>query len=226
MCTRAWVFATALCALAQPESIPRTDVKVVGPIEYGQSSALVRYTGKPKFSAFRFNARPGDQLDVTVNAKRGRYEAYLTDDSYRKLAGGEQHFTARIALDSKASTYYILVAEKGGVAGTFTLDLERPAKAAEPAAPHDADASPSSPHAADYLYCENNSQCVAVDRAGCCHNGWKDAVNKDRIAEYQQANACKDRHTLCAMYMVHDDRVAVCDTGKHQCAMVKPSTKP
>ena len=115
-----------VAALAAAEVIPRTDVKVAGPIEYGQTSERVRYTGTPKFQAFEFNARPGERIEVTVTAKSGRMQAYLADSEYRTLGGGEGHFSALIPEKAVAGTYYILVMEARRRPAVFTLDLERP----------------------------------------------------------------------------------------------------
>jgi len=71
-------------------------VKVVGPIEYGQPSAVARYTGKPRYDAYGFNARPGDRVDAEVKARSGRFQAWITDGSFRPLAGGEAHVAAKI----------------------------------------------------------------------------------------------------------------------------------
>lgn len=209
------VFAGA--TLARAETFRRADVEVVGPIEYGQPSSPVRYTGKPRFRAFEFNAKAGDHIEATVLTKRGTMQAYLTDVAFHELAGGSSHFTATIPESSAPSSYYILVAEADGRAAVFTLQLERPSNADHPAG---AEQSPATP-VADYLSCSNDSDCVAVERAGCCRNGWKDAVNKDRVGDYAQANACKQRGTMCPQFIVNDDRVAACDTTKRQCVMVK-----
>jgi hypothetical protein len=201
-----FLLATLFCAAmpASAETFRKSDVQVVGPIAYGQPTSPVRYTGRPKYRAFEFHASPGDTVEATVSAKRGRMQAYLTDSSFQSLAGGPNHFTATIPADSQPSTYYIVIAEVSARAASFTVLLER--KSSVP----------------DFLSCNRDADCVAVDRAGCCHNGWKDAVNKDKVGDYLEANACKERGVMCPTYRVNDTRVAVCDTEKHQCAMVKP----
>lgn len=114
--------------LATASIIPRSEVKVAGPIDYGQTSEPVHYTGTPKFQAFEFNARPGERIEVTVTAKTGRMQAYLADSEYRTLAGGKGHFSATIPENAAAGTYYIFVMEARRHASIFTLDLERPSQ--------------------------------------------------------------------------------------------------
>jgi hypothetical protein len=77
--------------------------------------------------------------------------------------------------------------------------------------------------AAQYRSCQADADCVAVPRAGCCHNGWKEAVNSSQKDAYEQANACAStRRPICPMFMVRDTRVARCDGQSHLCEMVKP----
>lgn len=95
-------------------------------------------------------------------------------------------------------------------AAQFTVDLERPSTTPAAAA-----AVP------EYLACSSDSDCVAVDRAGCCHNGYKDAVNAGQVEAYQGANACKEAHHMCPKFMILDKRVAKCDLVAKRCMMVK-----
>ena len=123
---RAWISLAGTGALAAAAAITRSDVKIAGPIEYGQTSEPVHYSGHPKFQAFEFNARPGERVEVTVSAKAGRLQAYLADSEYRSLAGGNEHFSATIPAKSPAGTYYILITEANRRPAVFTLNLERP----------------------------------------------------------------------------------------------------
>jgi hypothetical protein len=71
--------------------------------------------------------------------------------------------------------------------------------------------------------CHADADCVAVPRAGCCHNGWKEAVAVSQADAYQAANPCtKSPRPICPMYMVRDPRVARCDVQTHLCTMVRP----
>lgn len=70
--------------------------------------------------------------------------------------------------------------------------------------------------------CQADSDCVAVPRAGCCNNGWKEAVAVSQKDAYAKAGACPRAHPICPMYRVRDGRVAKCDTQAHLCTMVQP----
>ncbi len=85
-----------------------------------------------------------------------------------------------------------------------------------PAAPPDAGAPDK------FRACQVDTDCVAVDRVGCCRNGWKEAVAASQASAYGQSFKCPEANPICAMYQVHDTRVAECDGKTHQCTMVKP----
>lgn len=93
------------------------------------------------------------------------------------------------------------------------------APSAAPAESADLDSDAGAP--AQFRACTMDIDCVAVDRVGCCHNGWKEAVAASQKDAYARSFACPDPHPICAMYLVRDDRVAECDNGTHLCAMVK-----
>lgn len=68
--------------------------------------------------------------------------------------------------------------------------------------------------------CAVDSDCVAVPRGGCCHNGFNEAVNKHRTKAYENATKCTlNPPPMCPMFLVHDTRVAQCDSGSKQCKM-------
>lgn len=71
--------------------------------------------------------------------------------------------------------------------------------------------------------CKVDDDCVAVPRGGCCSNGWMEAVNKHHVRAYENATKCTVHNMMCPMYMVHDTRVAQCNTGTNKCEMVEPT---
>jgi hypothetical protein len=73
---------------------------------------------------------------------------------------------------------------------------------------------------ADYRACQVDDDCVAVPQAGCCHNGWKTAVNREEVDAYDKAYACTGSHPICPLYIVDDTRVAECNRVSLLCEMV------
>ena len=41
--------------------------------------------------------------------------------------------------------------------------------------------------------CQTDSDCVAIEKAGCCPNGFLVAVNKDEVKAYETTYACRPR---------------------------------
>jgi hypothetical protein len=201
---------SALALLSQTVTIPRADVRVLGSIDYGQTSAPARLAAHPPYSAYSFNGRGGDHIEITVKGE-GALHAILTNADYRQLAGGPDHFSYAFPAESAPGTYYILISEQHHRAVSFTVDLERPSTTA-----------PAAAAVPEYLSCSADTDCVAVDRAGCCHNGYKDAVNTKQIEQYRAANACNEEHRPCPMFRILDKRVARCDTALKRCEMVNP----
>ena len=127
LCIRWLVLALASCAVA--ETFPKAEIKVLGSIDYGQTSAPVQYSSSPKYRAFEFNAKPGDHLEIWVHARRGSAKAFLTNGDFQSMAGGTAHFSTMIPEESQPATYYVIFYESSFKAGNFTVELQRPAAA-------------------------------------------------------------------------------------------------
>jgi hypothetical protein len=82
---------------------------------------------------------------------------------------------------------------------------------------------PAAGVSASFRGCRLDADCVAVPRAGCCQNGWKEAVATAQADAYQKANACaKSPRPVCPMYIVRDSRVARCEPQTRLCTMTRP----
>ena len=86
-----------------------------------------------------------------------------------------------------------------------------------------ADAAAATGVDARYRACRADADCVAVPRAACCDNGWKEAVAASRADAYARDYACKQTpRPFCPLYKVRDTRVARCGATDHLCEMVRP----
>jgi hypothetical protein len=72
--------------------------------------------------------------------------------------------------------------------------------------------------------CTTDADCVAVDKAGCCPNGYLVAVNKEQVKAYYTQYACLTPPTACPLLVVHDTRVAQCNFSTHSCEMIAPTS--
>jgi hypothetical protein len=111
--------------------------------------------------------------------------------------------------DPYPNQYFIVMQEERRNPATFTVTLQKTGENAAAAQ-------------LDYLTCKVDSDCITVPKAGCCNNGYKDAVNKDKIDSYRAANTCKIKNVVCAQVIVNDRRLAQCNRTSHQCEMVDP----
>jgi len=200
----------ALTPALRAAAFDRAQVKMLGSIDYGETRK-VSLSERPPYGAFEFNGNAGDQVEITVACEQSAAQAALADAKFTQIAGPAQRVTATLPA---VATYYLILWSKDHRACEFSVNLERAGKPAQAAA------------APEYLACSVDSDCVAVAREGCCHNGWKDAVNQSRLDAYRQANACKDQHVMCAQFLVNDDRVALCNTAQSRCEMMKPEEIP
>ncbi len=75
----------------------------------------------------------------------------------------------------------------------------------------------------EFYQCQTDADCVAVEKAGCCPNGYLVAVNKDEVEAYDTKYACTTPPASCPMFVVNDTRVAQCDFQAHQCQMIEPT---
>jgi hypothetical protein len=98
-----------------------------------------------------------------------------------------------------------------------------PPPAASPEAGPSGPGPSGSAVAPQYRACQSDGDCITVPRAGCCNNGWKEAVAASQKDAYQQAYGCKSaRRPICPMYMVKDTHIAKCDAQAHLCVLVQP----
>jgi len=73
--------------------------------------------------------------------------------------------------------------------------------------------------------CSEQRDCVAVQEGGCCPHGRKVAVNRDQVEAYRESSRCTVQNQVCAMYLINDQRVAICNTAG-RCEMVQPGQIP
>jgi hypothetical protein len=112
-------------------------------------------------------------------------------------------------------------APQASAAVPATPDTTAAADAAGPGATMASAPAADGGGAAAFQACQLDADCVAVPRVGCCHNGYKEAVNIAQQDAYAASFTCP-RRVPCPMFMIRDQRVPRCDPGTHLCEMVKP----
>jgi hypothetical protein len=184
--------------------------KIVGSLDYGQTSGPVAYTHSPRYRAFKFAGAEGDVVDVTVHTSNGDAVAWLLDNDFKTLAHNDDasakstdsHITATLPANASA-THYIVFRDADLGNATFTVKLDGKKKPV------------------DFFSCNKDADCVAAPVAACCKNGYNAAVNKDQVDAYEASVTCAP-HPICPLYIVNDTRVAECNVSTHKCEMVQP----
>jgi hypothetical protein len=115
--------ASVLCLFAA--TLDPAEVKIVGSLDYGQTSDPVDYTGTPKYAAFVFNGNGGDQVEVTVKGDRAATVS-IADGTLKELANGSNHISFTLPKTGPdLDTYYIVFRDAENQAGKFTVQLTK-----------------------------------------------------------------------------------------------------
>ena len=121
------LFATV--AVLAGESFKVDDVKIVGDLEYGQTSPSVECSGAPGYCAFVFNGLGGDRIDVDVSNGQGKAFVAIADDALAELTSGTNRLV--FSLPSKGpdpDTYYLVFRDRESKPGRFIVKLMKLAK--------------------------------------------------------------------------------------------------
>ena len=114
------------CLPLLAESFPASDVRIVGDLDYGQTSPLVEYTAQPRFRAFVFSAKAGDRIEVNVQGADRKAFVAIADGTLKQLASGTSRLSFRIPNHGPdAEAYYIVFRDSEDKPAKFTVELKR-----------------------------------------------------------------------------------------------------
>jgi hypothetical protein len=224
-------------------------MKIVGSLAYGQTSDAVDYANPPRYRSFKFAGTAGDKVDIWVRSTDGDSVAWLLSSSFKTLASNDDaddtttdsHMTFTL---NATHSYYIVFREYSLIDSTFTVELSGPGCFMDGKEYKPGTGFPSSDGCnvcsclssgrvvcteracpaptTDFFSCQRDGDCVAVPKAGCCHNGYLEAVNATQVDAYNAANACPNPHPICPLFLILDKRVARCDFTASKCQLVDP----
>ncbi len=110
---------------------------LVGSLDYGQTSADVRYHNPPQYRAFKFGGAKGDKIQIDVSSANGDSVAWLLDNSFKVIAKNDDandstldsHIAATLPGNTNPAiiTYYIIFREYSKLDATFKVKLTGPA---------------------------------------------------------------------------------------------------
>jgi hypothetical protein len=177
----------------------------IATIGYGTTSQPITVKNGFGYGWLQLSGHAGDAVDIWVRAKKGDAVAFLLDGEDNLIAAGDDaqgsnsdaHLVAALTSDG---TYYIAFRDYNYDRATFTVTLR----------------------GAGVFSCQADRDCVAVPKAGCCHNGYLEAINANQVELYNLIHACADSDAICPALQVHDTRVARCAPASHQCELRNP----
>lgn len=108
------------------ESYQPADVKVVGALDYGQTSDPVDYSDVPHYRAFVFNGNSGDRIDVLIQGADRKAFLAIADGTLKQLASGTTHLTFTLPnTGPDPEAYYIVFRDSENKAARFTVELKK-----------------------------------------------------------------------------------------------------
>jgi hypothetical protein len=179
----------------------------VATIAYGQTSPSIKVdAGKKHSGRLQFTGNRGDSVDIWVRSSNGDAVATVVDAAQTTLTTNDDadctvsdsHLVLTLPADG---AYQIVFRDYDWKRASFQVTLA----------------------GSGVFTCAADADCVAVDKAGCCHNGWLDAVAAASVESYNVLYECSESAPICAQYKVVDTRVAICDRTVGHCAMVQPA---
>ena len=118
-------FVAALLCL-YGENFSPNDVKIVGDLNYGETSAPVLCSSTPSYCAYVFNGRGDDRVEVTVQADQGTALVAIADGSLSQLASGTTRLVFTLPnRGPDAEAYYIVFRDNAKKAGRFAVALKK-----------------------------------------------------------------------------------------------------
>jgi hypothetical protein len=105
------------------------DVKVIGDLQYGQTSAPVECPGAPSFCAFVFNGQGDDRIQVDVSNTEGKAFVAIADGALAELTSGTNRVV--FSLPRKGpdiETYYIVFRDLDSKPRRLIVELKKLAK--------------------------------------------------------------------------------------------------
>jgi hypothetical protein len=107
------------------------ETKIVGTLNYGQTSGQIPYKDTPKYRAFRFRGKKGDKIEVWVQSLDGDPVASIYDSEFKKLAFNDDADSTVLNSHIKLTlpgpdtiTYYIIFREYSYNSATFVVSLK------------------------------------------------------------------------------------------------------
>jgi len=105
------------------------DIKVVGDLTYGQTSAPVECSSVPSYCAFVFNGQGDDRIEVNVSSVDGKAFVAIADGTLAELTSGTNQVVFSLPRRGPdAEAYYIVFRDRESKPRRFVVALKKLAK--------------------------------------------------------------------------------------------------
>jgi hypothetical protein len=118
------MFATAIFLAGQNFKVD--DVRVVGDLEYGQTSPPVECSGVPSYCAFVFNGQGDDRIEIDVSGAEGKAFVAIADGALAELTTGTNRVVFSLPRKGPdVETYYIVFRDSESKPRRFIVALKK-----------------------------------------------------------------------------------------------------
>ncbi|MBK9070054.1 MAG: PPC domain-containing protein [Myxococcales bacterium] len=195
--------------LGVASSLPSGQVKLLGSLDFGQISPLVKYSrGSKRFKAYKFYGNAGDVLQVAVTSPNGGDAmAWVLDNDFNVIgysddANGSLNAAISLTLPEHPSgTHYVVYRDYNYRARKFQVWLTG--------------------HEASVVACERDSDFEKL-AGGCCGFDWT-AIGAGQQEAYSEGLAC-DPAQVCSRQALHlIDDLALCNVDTGACELTAPA---
>ena len=186
-----------------------SDTRIVGSLDYGQTSASTSYTRAPRYRAYKFAGNAGDDVEVWVRSSNGDPVTWILDNDWKIVGKSDDaspsdtssHIKVKLPANASA-THYVVVRDYWLDPMSFRVQL----------------LGTSSDFASG---CNVDADCVKVSKT-CCELGSYVAVKKGNEAAYRGSLACPTPLFCPAVLPKADFSMPQCNVAAHRCELVAP----
>jgi len=90
------VSAVLPLARSTPVTYTPADVKILGALDYGQTSDSIEWSASPHFRAFVFSGYGGEKIEATVTGTDRKAFVAIADSTLVQIASGATHLSVRL----------------------------------------------------------------------------------------------------------------------------------
>ena len=111
---------------APPVTYAPADVKILGDLDYGQTSDSIEWSASPHFRAFVFSGYGGEKIEATVTGTDRKAFVAITDSTLVQLASGATHLSVRLPdRGPDIEVFYIVFRTIDNTPARFTVHVTK-----------------------------------------------------------------------------------------------------